>query len=247
MLLLQQQSNRGLILEKGRELNINRSGSAPPTVEGALCTAGILFKNPNFMPIDISRSSSASSGNNGVLTEGDIRSLPAYPEYYYSHENFNPRLPPPLLSKEDWRVAQRVRAAGSGFGGVGDWRNKNLVDDGGKSSLFSVQPGLSVQEVENELMELRKAALRNLSQKNHKASTDTTNKGMGVRSKSFADIQVKEFRRHTSGFFSFLFIFTASFTSLCCTYKILWNSNFCNYCWFFLLLFLVHSVKPLTK
>ncbi|CAA2997202.1 pumilio homolog 4 isoform X1 [Olea europaea subsp. europaea] len=38
-------------------------------------------------------------------------------------------------------------------------------------------------------MELRKAALRNLSQKNHKASTDTTNKGMGVRSKSFADIQ----------------------------------------------------------
>lgn len=193
MLLLQQQSNRGLILEKGRELNINRSGSAPPTVEGALCTAGILFKNPNFMPLDISRSSSASSGNNGVLTEGDIRSLPAYPEYYYSHENFNPRLPPPLLSKEDWRVAQRVRAAGSGFGGVGDWRNKNLVDDGGKSSLFSVQPGLSVQEVENELMELRKAALRNLSQKNHKASTDTTNKGMGVRSKSFADIQVKEF------------------------------------------------------
>ncbi|KAL2525871.1 Pumilio4 [Abeliophyllum distichum] len=192
LLLLQQQSNRGII-ERERELNINRSGSAPPTVEGALCTAGSLFKNPNFMPLDSSGSSSGISGNNGVLTEEEIRSLPAYLEYYYSHENLNPRLPPPLLSKEDWRVAQRVRAAGSGFGGVGDWRNKNLVDDGGKSSLFSMQPGLSVPKAEDELMELRKAALRNLSRKNsfeflHKGSTGNPSTGMGVRRKSFADI-----------------------------------------------------------
>ncbi|KAL2548873.1 Pumilio-like protein 1 [Forsythia ovata] len=193
LLLLQQQSNRGLIIGRERELNINRSGSAPPTVEGALCTAGSLFKNPNFMPLDSSGSSSGISGNNGVLTEEEIRSLPAYLEYYYSHENLNPRLPPPLLSREDWRVAQRVRAAGSGFGGVGDWRNKNLVDDGGKSSLFSMQPGLSVPKAEDELMELRKAALRNLSRKNsfeflHKGSTGTPSTGMGVRRKSFADI-----------------------------------------------------------
>ncbi|CAI9759758.1 unnamed protein product [Fraxinus pennsylvanica] len=193
LLLLQKHSNGGLILERERELNINRSGSAPPTVESALCTAGSLFKNPNFMPLDNGGSSSGNSGNNGLLTEEEIRSLPAYLEYYYSNENLNPRLPPPLLSKEDWRVAQRIRAAGSGFGGVGDWRNKNLVDDGVQSSLFSMQPGISVQKADNELIELRKAALRNVSRKNsfeylHKASTGSSSTGMGVRRKSFADI-----------------------------------------------------------
>ncbi|CAA3031637.1 pumilio homolog 4-like isoform X2 [Olea europaea var. sylvestris] len=193
LLLLQKQSNRGLILERERELSINRSGSAPPTVDGSLCTAGSLIKNPNFMTLDNDGSSSGTSGNNGAMTEEEIRSLPAYLEYYYSHENLNPRLPPPLLSKEDWRIAQRIRAAGSGFGGVGDWRNENLVDDGVQSSLFSMQPGISVQKAEDELIELRKAALRNLSRKNsfdylHKASTGSSSTGLGVRRKSFADI-----------------------------------------------------------
>lgn len=261
LLLLQKQSNRGLILERERELSINRSGSAPPTVDGSLCTAGSLIKNPNFMTLDNDGNSSGTSGNNGAMTEEEIRSLPAYLEYYYSHENLNPRLPPPLLSKEDWRIAQRIRAAGSGFGGVGDWRNENLVDDGVQSSLFSMQPGISVQKAEDELIELRKAALRNLSRKNsfdylHRASTGSSSTGLGVRRKSFADIlQV----------FS-LFIFTVKFTLLYCTCKILWNSKFClcscklfrisssvsvvtrnyNYCWLLLLL-LANSLKLLTK
>ncbi|KAL0452142.1 UNVERIFIED_CONTAM: Pumilio4 [Sesamum latifolium] len=187
--LLLQQRNRGLILEKERELDINRSGSAPPTVEGALGAAGSLFRYPNFSKNDGSGSSNNNIASIGVLSEEEIRSHPAYLEYYYSHENLNPRLPPPSLSKEDWRVAQRVRASGFGLG-------RNANNSAGCSSLFSMQPGLSVKKAEDEMMELRKTALRNLSRKNSTESLDkgssglvgASSSGMGVRRKSFADI-----------------------------------------------------------
>ncbi|KAA8534411.1 hypothetical protein F0562_031928 [Nyssa sinensis] len=173
-----------------RDLNIYRSGSAPPTVEGSLSAVGSLLRNPDFTQIG-----SDGSITSGILSEDEIRSHPAYLSYYYSNYNLNPRLPPPLLSKEDWRVAQRFQAGGSSFGGIGDWRKK-LVDDGDNTSLFSMQPGLSVQTAEDELMELRKATARNLSQQ---MSTEwqargsdgligLSGAGLGVRRKSFADI-----------------------------------------------------------
>ncbi|PIN00578.1 hypothetical protein CDL12_26921 [Handroanthus impetiginosus] len=188
-LLLQQQRNRGLVLERESDLDINRSGSAPPTVEGALGAAGSLFGHPSFAQIYGSGSSGNNLANLGALTEEEIRSHPAYLEYYYSHENLNPRLPPPMLSREDWRVAQRLRAAGLGSG-------INLVDNGGNLSLLSMQPGLAVKKTEDEMIELRKAALRNLSRKNSAESLDkcstgsvgASSSGMGARRKSFADI-----------------------------------------------------------
>ncbi|KAL3838303.1 hypothetical protein ACJIZ3_022894 [Penstemon smallii] len=195
LLLQQQQHNRSLILERERDL-VYRSGSAPPTVEGALLAAGNLFSNPNFVGYDDSGSSSNNSSSIGVLTEEEIRSHPAYLEYYYSNENLNPRLPPPLLSREEWRIAQRFRAAGMDLVSNGDRRNKNLMDNGGSSSLFLMQPGLSVKKADDDLMELRKAALRNISRKNSSEFLDklssglvgASGSGMGVRRKSFADI-----------------------------------------------------------
>ncbi|KAH6801700.1 hypothetical protein C2S51_033146 [Perilla frutescens var. frutescens] len=185
-LLLQQQRNRGLVVERERSLDINRSGSAPPTVEGALLAAGSLLRYPNFVKLDGSGSSVDNSVSIGVLTEEEIRSHPAYLEYYYSHENFNPRLPPPMLSKEDWRVAQRVRAAGHGLG-------RNVMDNGGGLMLYPMPVGVPVKKSEDELIELRKAAIRNLSRKNSAESLDkgmmgASSSGMGVRRKSFADI-----------------------------------------------------------
>ncbi|KAA8539279.1 hypothetical protein F0562_025971 [Nyssa sinensis] len=179
------------VVERERDLNIYRSGSAPPTVEGSLSAVGSLFRNPNFVQIG-----SESSYANGVLSEDEIRSHPAYLSYYYSNDNLNPRLPPPLLSKEDWRVAQRFQAGGSSFGGIGDWGKKKLVDDGDSSSLFSMQPSLSVQKAENDLMELRKATAMNLSQQSsnewQSRGSDGligfSGAGLGVRRKSFADI-----------------------------------------------------------
>ncbi|GMP22594.1 hypothetical protein CsSME_00000545 [Camellia sinensis var. sinensis] len=189
-LMLREQRSRGVI-DQERDLNMFRSGSAPPTVEGSLSAVGCLFSNPNFALID-----NSSSNVDELLSEEEIRSHPAYLSYYYSNENLNPRLPPPLLSREDWRVAQRFQAGGSSFGGVGDWPNRNLVDVVGSSSLFSMQPSLSVQKAEEELMELRKASSRSISRP---SSTEWLNRGsdsfiglpgagLGKRRKSFADI-----------------------------------------------------------
>lgn len=192
-LILQAQRNQHLI-NRERDFNIFRSGSAPPTVEGSLSAVGSLFRNPNFSDIH-SISNNSSSNNNAVLTDDEILSHPAYLSYYYSHDNINPRLPPPLLSKEDWRVAQRFQATGSLLGGIGELKKK-LVDEGDGSSLFSMQPGLSVQKLENDLMELRNANRNNLSMQNSAewldrgsgGLTGMQGAGLGARRKSFADI-----------------------------------------------------------
>lgn len=88
------------------ELDIHRSGSAPPTVEGSLNAVGGLF--------DAKR-----SDGKGFVSEEELRTDPAYVNYYYSNVNLNPRLPPPLLSKEDWRSAQREKK-------MVEWRLKGV-------------------------------------------------------------------------------------------------------------------------
>jgi pumilio RNA-binding family len=118
------------------ELSMFRSGSAPPTVQGSRTAIGSLFSDP---PAHVNNLSGGSSSGTGVdmLTEEDIRSHPAYLSYYYSNEHLNPRLPPPMVSKEDWRAAQRFQAMS---GGTGD-RRRRPSEVGSGNSLFSVQPG----------------------------------------------------------------------------------------------------------
>ncbi|KAD5961941.1 hypothetical protein E3N88_13414 [Mikania micrantha] len=173
--------------DQERDQNMHRSGSAPPTVEGSLSMVGSLYRNPNLDQIDDRNSVST----NEMLSEEQLRSHPLYVSYYYAHGNFNPRLPPPLLSKEDWRVAQRFQVGGSSSEGTQDWWKKNVRSDSGdSSSLFSMQPGLGIQkDAESELIEMRKA---------RKNSAEWVSKpdgliglsapGMGCRRKSFADI-----------------------------------------------------------
>jgi hypothetical protein len=100
--------------ERERGYDIFRSPSAPPTIDGNGSVGGLF---------------SVDNGGNGVfsreVSEDELRSDPAYINYYYSSVNLNPRLPPPLLSKEDWRFAQRLSSGpgnGSGLGGIGDRR-----------------------------------------------------------------------------------------------------------------------------
>ncbi|KAJ8559519.1 hypothetical protein K7X08_003577 [Anisodus acutangulus] len=116
-----------------KELNLYRSGSAPPTVEGSLSAVGGLFNN------------------NGFMSEEELRSDPAYLSYYYSNVNLNPRLPPPLLSKGDWRFAQRMQGGG-GSSAIGDRRKVNKNDNGSSSgrSLFAMPPGFNSKKQENE-------------------------------------------------------------------------------------------------
>ncbi|XP_008777342.2 LOW QUALITY PROTEIN: pumilio homolog 2-like [Phoenix dactylifera] len=141
--LLLREQRRQEASDRERELNLYRSGSAPPTVEGSLTAVGGLFAReaaagvPDF---------AQGSNENGLLSEDELRTHPAYPSYYYSHVNLNPRLPPPVLSKEDWRSTQRLKAGSSVLGGIGDRRRPNREEEGSGSSLFSQQPGFSSQE-----------------------------------------------------------------------------------------------------
>lgn len=99
--------------ERSGGFDIFRSPSAPPTIDGSLSGVGNIF--------------SGDGGSNREVSEEELRSDPAYINYYYSNVNMNPRLPPPLLSKEDWRYAQRWAGGGGpgngpGLGGIGDRR-----------------------------------------------------------------------------------------------------------------------------
>ncbi|KAI0509809.1 hypothetical protein KFK09_010405 [Dendrobium nobile] len=118
------------------DLGIYRSGSALPTVEGSMTVMNGLFTG------DASRF--------GGLTEEDVRSDPAHLSYYYSKSNLNPRLPPPVMSKEDWRFAQRFHSGSSWVGGIGDRMKIDRVEEEGKKSLFSMQPGFVLKEEDEE-------------------------------------------------------------------------------------------------
>ncbi|CBI16097.3 unnamed protein product, partial [Vitis vinifera] len=119
-----------------KELNLYRSGSAPPTVEGSMNAVG-------------------DDGNgNGFASEEELRSDPAYLSYYYSNVNLNPRLPPPLLSKEDWRFAQRLKGGSSGLGGIGDRRKMNRNDsEWGGDGLIGLS-GLGLGSKQKSLAEI---------------------------------------------------------------------------------------------
>jgi len=133
--------------DRERELNIYRSGSAPPTVQGSLSAVGGLFGSTSSFS-DFAR----SKNGNGVISEEELRADPAYLSYYYSNVNLNPRLPPPLLSKEDWRFAQRLQGGSSVLGGIGDsGKVMNRIENGRGRSLFSMPPGFSSKKEEREV------------------------------------------------------------------------------------------------
>ncbi|CAO2825527.1 unnamed protein product [Amaranthus hypochondriacus] len=153
------------MLFKERELGfeIFRSPSAPPTIEG------------NSIGVSFSDNNGGVGGVSREVSENEYMSDPAYINYYYSNVNLNPRLPPPLLSKEDWRFTQRWSGEHEpGLGGIGDRRKVNSNNGGIGSSLFSI--GLNgVQEEEN-------------NGQNQWNGVGLPGLGMGRRQKSFAEI-----------------------------------------------------------
>ncbi|XP_022732432.1 pumilio homolog 2-like [Durio zibethinus] len=157
-LLLREQPSRQDADDLEHELNLYRSGSAPPTVEGSLSAVGGLFGGGAATAAATGGGSGATAisaffgakNGNGFASEEELRSDPAYHSYYYSNVNLNPRLPPPLLSKEDWKFAQRLKG-GSSVGGIGDRRKMNRADNGSSRSLFSMPPGFDSRKQENDV------------------------------------------------------------------------------------------------
>ncbi|KAI4373044.1 hypothetical protein MLD38_011213 [Melastoma candidum] len=184
-LLLRSQRNQKL-LDREAELNIFRSGSAPPTIEGSRrAVEGILGTSAGLRD----GSSNLNENINWIFTREDYsRPHPAYSSNYYQGK------PSSLISGKDWRVSQRFQAGGSSFDGVRDFMESSLVENQNNSSLFSLPPGssgLSVQDATDELTQLRQA--------NRLASVEWLGRGLswldglpvsglGTRTKSFADI-----------------------------------------------------------
>ncbi|XP_045828155.1 pumilio homolog 1-like isoform X2 [Trifolium pratense] len=126
--------------EREREVARLRSGSAPPTIEGSLTSFGGLYGGS---PVSYG-GGGGGGGGRGFGSEEEIRADPSYANYYYNNANLNPRLPPPLVSKEDWRVSRMK--GGLKVGGIGDRRRLNgeggdeVVN--GERSVFSAQSGV---------------------------------------------------------------------------------------------------------
>lgn len=188
--------------ERERELNLYRSGSAPPSVQGSLNVVGGLFGNGL-------RPNADTRVDSGLPSEDELRSNPAYLDYYYSHVNLNPRLPPPPLSREDWRLAQRLQSV-PGHGGIGDRRKSRPFADGNSKSLFSSQPVLPTHREESlEGGKMSSGGLvRQSSAEWVEGSTDgligLSAGGLGSRRRSFADFLQEDLGRPTaiSGHFS---------------------------------------------
>ncbi|KAM1819729.1 hypothetical protein ACFX15_001292 [Malus domestica] len=170
--LIREQRRQHEASEREKELNIYRSGSAPPTVEGSLNAVGGLFEASAL-------SGFTKNGTKGFATEEELLADPAYVNYYYSNVNLNPRLPPPLLSKEDWRFSQRLQGGGGGSA-VGDRRIGGR--SGGEGSLFSVQPGIGGKE-ENGVQARKGAA-----EWGGDGLIGLPGLGLGSRQKSIAEI-----------------------------------------------------------
>ncbi|XP_010508687.1 PREDICTED: pumilio homolog 5-like isoform X1 [Camelina sativa] len=119
----------------------NRSGSAPPSMEGSFAALRHLLKQQ-----EASSSEVLSRAIENYDSEEEIRSDPAYVAYYLSNVNLNPRLPPPLISRENQHLLRHL-------GGVGDnsqspttsWDNMGL-----RSSLHSSRTALSTHREEPE-------------------------------------------------------------------------------------------------
>ncbi|CAN6471705.1 unnamed protein product [Victoria cruziana] len=190
---LLREQQRQQVSERERELNLFRSGSAPPTVEGSLAAVGGLFGEGTGPP------------PGGLVSDEEMRNDPAYLSYYFSHVNLNPRLPPPALSKEDWRFAQRFQAAADGrsvHGGIGDRRKGSgaavsggAQGDGGGRSLFSLQPG-SNSQVEGMQKHSSAPGQQSAEWLEHGGDGLIGLSGLGLgRQKSFADILQEDLGR----------------------------------------------------
>ena len=123
-----------------RESVPNRSGSAPPSMEGSLAALGHLIGQQ-------SGSFEASLANLDNVTdssksEEQLCADPAYFEYYGSKVNLNPRLPPPLISRESRRLMNRV-------GKAKEWRVVSQ-DNSSKSSIYVPRSTLSTHKEEPE-------------------------------------------------------------------------------------------------
>ncbi|KDP25046.1 hypothetical protein JCGZ_22581 [Jatropha curcas] len=185
--------NPGLLVEGHRlqgdqtDMVPSRSGSAPPSMEGSFAAIGNLIAQQNFSMS--SSFESISSAIENCESEEQLRSDPAYFAYYCSNINMNPRLPPPLMSRENRRLVRHI----GGFGN--NWRSASTDDSGNKSLQLYM---LSTHKEEPEDDKSPRAASENIN-----ATTSGQNStSLAGRHKSLVDLIQADFPRTPSPVYS---------------------------------------------
>lgn len=194
-----QRRSKTAAAEREKELYIIRSGSAPPSVEGARNAVSSIFGD--LHAVDMNGYSSGAT-----VSEEAMRSHPAYLSYYYSNGKMNPRVPPPSLSKEDWRMAQRLQVGTSAYGKISERRQQaggSGVSDGNSCSLFALQPDIQMGGARGGLTEPMMVSENSSARIPSGEWVETgggsfiglPGNGMGMRTRSFADVlQVCSYR-----------------------------------------------------
>ncbi|XP_010263224.1 PREDICTED: pumilio homolog 5 isoform X2 [Nelumbo nucifera] len=106
----------------------NRSGSAPPSMEGSFAAIGNLISQSSPRDVNLS---SLNSHVEDCDSEDQLRADPAYLKYYCSNVNLNPRLPPPLISRENRHIVRHLGVFGN------NWRLTSFDDSVNGSVHFS--------------------------------------------------------------------------------------------------------------
>lgn len=125
----------------GKDVAPNRSGSAPPSMEGSFLAIDNLLSRQNAEASESLESLNIPIGN--YESEEQLRADPAYLSYYCSNVNLNPRLPPPLISWENRRLVRHIGSFGNNWG-------LTSVDDSGNVSLHFSQGSLPTHKEEPE-------------------------------------------------------------------------------------------------
>ncbi|XP_008782800.2 pumilio homolog 5-like isoform X1 [Phoenix dactylifera] len=167
----------------------SRSGSAPPSVEGSRAAFDIL-KDLQTSYVDASLENLGNTFGDSEL-EDQSRAHPAYLAYYCSNVNLNPRLPPPLTSRENRHLMHHI-------GGFGDsWRMPSF-DDSSKASLFISRPTLSTHKEEPEDDKSPRLATNNWQDKNVDIIPGQFTSPLRARHKSLVDLIQEDFPRTPS-------------------------------------------------
>ncbi|KAK9097540.1 hypothetical protein Sjap_023037 [Stephania japonica] len=172
----------------GKEVIPNRSGSAPPSMEGSFAAMGNIMAR-HSSNLDTTFANSNISTEN-CESEEQVRADPAYFAYYSSNINLNPRLPLPQISPEDRRLVRHI----GGFGN--SWKMTSL-DDSGDGSFRLSHGILSTHKEESEDDKSPRPASRE-----HLENSDTLLSSHGTtfagRHKSLVDLIQEDFPRTPS-------------------------------------------------
>lgn len=176
--------NSGAIHGSWRDAAPNRSGSAPPSMEGSLAELNHLIgKHSGDLEATLRNLSSGA-----VSSESEeLCSDPAYLKYYGAKVNLNPRLPAPHVSRENQRLMNRFSKAGE--------RRPLYFDDSSSDRSLTHRSTLSTHKEEPE--DDRSSKLDSSSAEDARCRTDQSTSSIGCHSSKLVGLMQENFPRST--------------------------------------------------